>query len=98
MKKKFKSLSRLADILDMQPDAKIDTESPQGPYEWSGNTEFQRIINNIDGARLLCEVAKQPKNMQRIYLYWLGLIAITPKLDAIQQQAALRLYITLTIC
>lgn len=91
-------LSKLSDVVDLQPYTEINTESPQGQYEWSGNTEFQRIINNIDGARLLCEVAKQPKNMQRIYRYWLGLIAITPKLDAIQQQAALRLYITLTIC
>jgi len=89
---------KLAAAVNLQPSMTMDNVPTQNPYEWSENKEFKRIINNLDGARLVCKNAKKPENMQKIYIYWLGLIAIRPALDAIQQQAAVRLYITLLLC
>jgi hypothetical protein len=90
--------NKLSAAVNLRPSMPMDNVPTQNPYEWSENKEFKRIINNLDGERHLCENAKKPENMQRIYSYWLGLIAIRPALDAIQQQAALRLYITSILC
>ena len=91
-------LNKLAAAVNLRPSMTMDNVPTQNPYEWSENKEFKRIINNLDGADVVCENAKKPENMQRIYSYWLGLIAIRPALDAIQQQAALRLYIISILC
>jgi hypothetical protein len=90
--------NKLSAAVNLRPSMPMDNVPTQNPYEWSENKEFKRIINNLDGARVVCENAKKPENMQRIYRYWLGLIAIRPALDAIQQQAALRLYIISILC
>jgi len=90
--------NKLSAAVNLRPSMPMDNVPTQNPYQWSENKEFKRIINNLDGASLLCENAKKPENMQKIYSYWLGLIAIRPALDAIQQQAALRLYITSILC
>jgi hypothetical protein len=90
--------NKLSAAVNLRPSMPMDNVPTQNPYQWSENKEFKRIINNLDGERNLCENAKKPENMQKIYSYWLGLIAIRPALDAIQQQAALRLYITSLLC
>jgi len=90
--------NKLSAAVNLRPSMPMDNVPTQNPYQWSENKEFKRIINNIDGERNLCKNAKKPENMQKIYSYWLGLIAIRPALDAIQQQAALRLYITSLLC
>jgi hypothetical protein len=90
--------NKLSAAVNLRPSMPMDNVPTQNPYQWSENKEFKRIINNLDGESNLCENAKKPENMQRIYSYWLGLIAIRPALDAIQQQAALRLYIISLLC
>jgi hypothetical protein len=89
---------KLAAAVNLQPSMPMDNVPTQNPYQWSENKEFKRIINNLDGEHVVCENAKKPENMKKIYGFWLGLIAIRPALDASQQQAALLLYIKSEFC